>query len=210
MNNLLRTIWRYIGDIFIEKWSWQFFDFQFQVRDLTQHYKSDFPTISIDKIYVIADYSIIHEDIEAYKYRSDRSKARKFVELFVKVFDTIWSKIDDECITTIPMHWSRYFIRGFNHMDYILNILTQKVSIPYIQPFKTSFSRRQSRLSREKRFENRRNHFTIDTSYPLPQKVYLIDDVISTGATANECAKLLKEKGVKEVIWVFLASTAEL
>lgn len=95
-------------------------------------------------------------------------------------------------------------------MDYLAKRLSKRVDIPYIQPLSTAFSRRQSKLSRQKRLENRRNHFTIDDSITLPEKIFLIDDVISTGATAHECAKLLKKHGVKEVIGIFLASSAQL
>ena len=42
----------------------------------------------------------------------------------------------------------------------------------------------------------------------LPEEVILIDDVISTGSTAHECAKILKENGVKRVVGIFLASSA--
>ncbi|MFZ2255724.1 MAG: hypothetical protein WAW59_02735 [Patescibacteria group bacterium] len=78
-------------------------------------------------------------------------------------------------------------------MDYLTKRLSKSSNIPYIQPLSTSFSQRQSKLSREKRFVNRKNHFTIDDSITLPERVFLIDDVISTGATAHECAKLLKQ-----------------
>jgi predicted amidophosphoribosyltransferase len=37
--------------------------------------------------------------------------------------------------------------------------------------------------------------------------IILIDDVISTGSTANECAELLKKNGAKHVFWLFLATT---
>ena len=94
-------------------------------------------------------------------------------------------------------------------MDYLAKKLSKNTGITYIQPLKTLFSRRQSKLSRQKRLENRKNHFTIDNSITLPRKVILIDDVISTGATAHECAKLLKRHGAREVIGVFLASSAQ-
>jgi ComF family protein len=117
--------------------------------------------------------------------------------------------IREYCIMTIPMHWSRYTLRGFDHMDYLAKKLSKELGVPYIKPLKTRFSKRQSKLSRVKRLENRKNHFTIDYSITLPQKVLLIDDVISTGATAHECAKILKRNGVERVMGVFIASSAE-
>lgn len=79
-----------------------------------------------------------------------------------------------------------------------------------MQPLRAGFSMRQSKLSRAKRLENRKNRFTIDNSAILPHTVFLIDDVISTGATAHECARVLRDHGAEKLIGVFLASSAEL
>ena len=90
------------------------------------------------------------------------------------------------------MHWSRYCIRGFDHIDVLLKNVSLNTGIPYISPLSTRFSFRQSKLSREKRLENRKNHFTIGSSVTIPETIILFDDVISSGATAHECARVLK------------------
>lgn len=116
--------------------------------------------------------------LESYKYHSDRSHVDLFVSMLSGVIDQY--NLTDVTLMTVPMHWSRYTLRGFDHMDYIMKRLSHRVHLPYIQPLSTSFSRRQSKLSRAKRLENRRNHFTIEDSIMLPKRVVLIDDVIST------------------------------
>ena len=93
-------------------------------------------------------------------------------------------------------------------MDYLARGLSRESWIPYIPTLSTQYSRRQSKLSRKERLVNRKNQFTILHSMVLPEEVILIDDVISTGSTAHECAKILKENGVKRVIGIFLASSA--
>ncbi len=55
-----------------------------------------------------------------------------------------------------------------------------------------NFAFRQSHLSRKKRLANKVNHFRIKSHQKIPEKVFLFDDVISTGSTANECARVLK------------------
>jgi predicted amidophosphoribosyltransferase len=123
-------------------------------------------------------YDEIAERLELYKYHSDRSHVMEFVLLLSQALEQ--SGYRDLTLVTIPMHWSRYTLRGFDHMDYLMKNLSRVTQIPYIQPLSTSFSRRQSKLSRTKRLENRKNHFTIDDSITLPKRVILIDDVIST------------------------------
>ena len=152
-------------------------------------------------------YVDIEGILESYKYHSERSHAKVFVDILSDILQK--QDTQDAVIMTIPMHWSRYTLRGFDHMDYLMRKLSKNIGMQYIQPLRASFSKRQSQLSRKKRLENRKNHFTIDNSIVLPRRVFLIDDVISTGATAHECAKLLKRHGVEEVIGVFLASSAE-
>lgn len=207
MKNIFDNIWRYIGDIFIEDVQVDLSLEWIHYRDVTGHYRIDFPRIELDAVFIWTKYSDIENIIESYKYRSEREYVRIFVSIFTHILRD--QNIEDAVIVTVPMHWTRFSLRGFDHMDYLAKKLSKETGIPYIQPLKTSFSRRQSRLTRKKRLENRRNHFTIDDSIMLPQRIFLIDDVISTWATAHECAKVLKEYGAREVIGVFLASSVQ-
>ena len=116
--------------------------------------------------------------LESYKYHSDRSHVDVFVSMLSRALDQY--DLTDVTLMTVPMHWSRYTLRGFDHMDYLMQKLSHTTNLPYTQPLSTSFSRRQSKLSRAKRLENRKNHFTIEDSIILPKRVVLIDDVIST------------------------------
>jgi competence protein ComFC len=200
-------MWRYIVDIFVEDVWRSFSDQDIQIWDLTEHYHVDFPKLALDAVFTWSRYSDIEDILESYKYHSERAHAFFFSRILREILQR--QDITDAIIVTVPMHWSRYTLRWFDHMDYLMKILSRDTDIQYIQPLSTSFSRRQSKLSRKKRLENRKNHFTIDNSIVLPRRVFLIDDVISTGATAHECAKLLKIHGVEEVIGIFVASSAE-
>lgn len=207
MKHIIDNIYWYIVDIFVDDfWDTLVID-DMQSLDLTEHYRIDFPKIELDAVLVWVRYSNIEDILESFKYHSERSH----VGVLVAILKNILQKQDitESVVMTVPMHWSRYALRGFDHMDYLVEKLSKDMKIPYIKGMKTSFSRRQSKLSRKKRLENRKNHFTIDNSITLPKKVFIIDDVISTGATAHECAKILKKHGVKEVIGVFLASSAQ-
>lgn len=104
------------------------------------------------------------------------------------------------------MHWSRYLTRGFDHTNYIVEDLSKKTGIPVQKLLFTKWSRHQSHLSREKRLENKKNRFRMIPHGEIPDTVILVDDIISTGSTALECAKVLKSHGVRCVIGLFLAS----
>jgi ComF family protein len=67
--------------------------------------------------------------------------------------------------------------------------------------------RQQKSLGREHRFANIQGAFTLRRRFinQLPPKVILFDDVLTTGATAEECARVLRNNGVEEVITVVVA-----
>jgi ComF family protein len=115
---------------------------------------------------------------------------------------------DDEWyIVPVPMHWSRYSMRGFDHMQLIASSLSKLTEYPTLQLLTTAYRPRQTRLTREVRLANKKNAFKIRSGFKkIPENVILIDDVISSGSTANSCAQILKESGVKKVIGWFLAS----
>jgi predicted amidophosphoribosyltransferase len=75
-----------------------------------------------------------------------------------------------------------------------------------IKPIRVQWTRRQSKLSKVKRMKNREHAFALRSGVLVPKTVILIDDIISTGSTANACAKILKTAGVEKVYGVFIAS----
>lgn len=177
-------------------------------QDLTSHYQQELKDMVIDKILVAARYADLDHSLEAYKYRSDRHYSTLFVDLLSKLLEQ-YSEIlvgDDIAFVWVPMHWSRYILRWFNHIDSIVDALAKKEGLTSIKPLKPHLSRRQSQLSKKARKKNREHAYSLKSSIQLPKNIILIDDVISTGSTANACARLLKDAGVERVYGVFLAS----
>lgn len=205
IKKLLGTIWLYLIQIFFEDIPKKSKSVVVSM-DFTHHYQNELEGCFLDSVLVAMNYRDIEEKIESYKYHSERNHRKYFVELLSQIVWDIDYDATQVALVSVPMHWSRYIFRGFDHMKYITVALSESVDIPSIEAISSSFSRRQSKLSRKKRLENRKNHFTMKYSWVLPELVILIDDVISTGSTANECAKVLKMHWVKKVIWVFLAS----
>lgn len=179
----------------------------FVPQDLTEHYKKEINNFQLDGVYIGAHYTDVRDSIEAYKYRSDRQYAWGYVDILAKVVEKyVENNNNDPLMVAVPMHWSRYMIRWFNHIDFLVTRLSDKLSIPYEKPLQANFTHRQSKLSKVKRMQNRDHAFKIKNWKSLPETVILVDDIISTGSTVNACAKILKESGVKKVYWVFIAS----
>ncbi len=180
----------------------------FTPQDLTSHYREEIKDMAIDWVFVATTYNKIKESIEAYKYRSDRQYIWQYVDLLAKVVEkySLTCIEDDIAIISVPMHWSRYMIRGFNHIDLLARWLSERLGIAYQKPIRALFSKRQSRLSKKERMKNRESAYILVPSSKVPKVVILVDDIISTGATANACAKILKNVGTEKIYTIFIAS----
>jgi ComF family protein len=101
-------------------------------------------------------------------------------------------------LVPVPLHWTRRFWRGFNQSEILARIVSEQCHIPMensldrIRP--TGF---QSHRARKERLHALKDAF--HARVPVPHRVILIDDVATTGATLDACAKTLKEAGAQ---WV--------
>ena len=204
LDNLLRILWSIFFDISKEKKSNDIFQFQ----DLTKHFQDEISEFYIDRVFIWSKYCHIVDDLELYKYRSHRQYSSTYVDLLAKIVEEskLLSTYSAIGIVPIPMHWTRYFIRWFNHIDRLWLNLSKKLTIPYFPILGSTYSKRQSKLSKKERLINRKNSFYYKIPTILPESIILIDDIVSTGSTANACAKLLKQNWVQNVFGVFIAS----
>lgn len=107
-----------------------------------------------------------------------------------------------EVLLPAPLHKHRLFERGFNQADEIARILSSQLDIPLDDKILTRVrdTRAQAGLSANKREKNILKAFHCQqTSY---RHVAVVDDIITTGSTANEITKTLHRSGVETVeIW---------
>lgn len=107
-----------------------------------------------------------------------------------------------QCIIPVPMHPQRIKLRGFNHAAILARSLAKKFQLPcdVTSCQKIINTAPQASLDGEQRQKNLRHAFRT-TKLPF-QHVALIDDLLTTGSTANELALTLKQAGVKQVdVW---------
>jgi competence protein ComFC len=180
------------------------------IKNLTKHYKDELPHLALDEVWVASEYRQMKYLIEQYKYQSEREKLQELASYIIDIYrHYIWQIGEDEewCIIPVPMHWSRYFIRGFDHMWLIARVVSESTWLPYISPLRTAYRPRQSGLKRTSRLANKSNAFRMWSGFStVPKNIILIDDVISSGSTANACAEVLKAHGAEKVIGYFIAS----
>lgn len=140
--------------------------------------------------------------IHAFKYEKFSSIAKFFAPLMYKTYRENPPYFEAEIIAPIPIHKSRLRKRGFNQARLLAEELSKYNNIPVedilIRKHKT---KSQTSLNKIQRKENIKDAFELKKGCNIKGKaIILIDDVCTTGATLEECAKVLKSAGAREVL----------
>lgn len=107
-------------------------------------------------------------------------------------------------IIPIPTSKTRKHIRGYNIPTIIARTIAHHMNIKYLDVLtKKRHTEPQSTMpSRQARYENVHHSLTLTPTRPIPTDalIILIDDIITTGATAQEAVRVLKEKGYNPLV----------
>lgn len=117
-----------------------------------------------------------------------------------------------DVIIPVPLHRSRLQSRGFNQAVLLGEMFSSRLSIPIMVDglARIRETEPQIKLSAEERSNNVKGAFAVKRGGELSGKrVLLLDDVMTTGSTVNECAKVLKKAGAASVVVITVARTAK-
>lgn len=152
---------------------------------------------------------IIREKLIKYKFNDDCYLYKTFAEILynrLKHFEQL-NSID--YIITVPMHKIRKRERGYDQLELIAKEISKKAKIPYIKDvlYKNTNTLHQSQLDKAKRKNNLKDAFKITNKNKIYAKnLLLIDDIITTGSTINECSKLLYMNNAKNIYGAVIAT----
>ena len=106
----------------------------------------------------------------------------------------------------MPLHAKRLADRGFNQAKLVADALGKRLGIPSDDTvlIRDRSTVPQKELDDKQRFKNLENAFIITENVVRYKKVIILDDIYTTGATMDACAKALHEGGVHEVYSVVL------
>jgi len=140
----------------------------------------------------------VQEAVHRYKYNHAAWFEPLLAELLVTRAAPALAAESWNWIVPIPLHWTRRRQRAFNQSERLAKALSRASGIP----LNSGLIRRreatppQALLSREERAANMRRAFSYRGSKPLEgARIVLVDDVLTTGATASACAKVLMDNG---------------
>lgn len=154
--------------------------------------------------------SKIEKIIKALKYRFIKELSQPISQIMKKYLEALskhkkYSIISENpIIVPVPLFKRRLNWRGFNQSELIAKSLALSLQLDFSSGIlvRTSAAKPQADIpERNIRLANVKNKFAINTGAAIKNRVViLIDDIVTTGATLNECADVLKKNGAKKVI----------
>ena len=109
---------------------------------------------------------------------------------------------DIDLILPVPLHTIRYRERGFNQAAILAHQIgsINKIEVDEKMLQRIRYTEQQAKFDKQARARNVQDAFRIRKKSMVAHKnVAIVDDVLTTGSTMNECAKVLKEKGAKRI-----------
>lgn len=156
---------------------------------------------SLDHLVAACTYKkqgILQKAIHTFKYKRIRALSVDLAFMIVQSAEQVGRPFT-ATLCPVPLHWSRKFSRGFNQAELLAEEVSQSMHAPYAQLLKRSRATgHQAWRSRHNRLLALHDAFAVITT-DVPTHVVLIDDLATTGATLDECARVLKCAGA---LWV--------
>ncbi len=148
--------------------------------------------------------------IQQFKYRRQLSSGKLLASLLA---DACQHSERPDVLVPAPMHWRKRWQRGFNQSELLAHWVGKALAIPVLSACKqTRHHHSQKGLGRRERLKNQRQSFELNSAviHQLANKhVALVDDVVTTTATARALSELLIKAGAQRVdIWA-LARTPD-
>jgi len=159
---------------------------------------------------------VFTEVIHCYKYKGKIQLARPLGELLFSALRLFWDQDSIDVVIPVPLHLKRFRQRGFNQA-YLL--IRDWQTFAELRPldlgdfeierdvlFRTVSTTPQTGLDRRQRAANIKDAFElVNEAKIIDKRILLVDDVYTTGATVDECARLLLHHGAAQVDVLSLA-----
>ena len=181
-----------------------------KLRNLEKARLYVYPHTHFEKHFYLFPYEgIIREKLIQYKFQGKSYLSTFFAKILQnhEKMSRLLEKYD--IIIPVPMYSKKEKLRGYNQTVLIAreiakayrNLIYDGKSLQKIKDTKM-----QSSLNKTERRKNIKNAYKVVNQQKIKdKKIVLLDDIYTTGATANECSKMLKQAGAKEILVVTIA-----
>ena len=148
--------------------------------------------------------------VQKFKYNGKRYFGRIFAEPLSLV--ALKEFADADILVNVPMHKKDKFRRGYNQTEILATEISKITGIPFINNVlkKDVRTKRQATLTKQDRKSNLKNVFSFtDKSLVKGKVIILVDDILTTGSTAEIISEKLIKAKAKKVYVLTIASVGE-
>ena len=190
--------------------------YKFSLYKNLKFYKEDYnknnKDICIEYLFVFDYKDYIRKLILAYKFFNKPYLGKVFSEFIIRDKKICQKLKSYDIIIPVPMSKKSKKIRGYNQTEIIAEMISKNIGIKYIKNvlLKQKETKKQSSLNRKDRLNNVKNAYKINEKfceYLSYKKIILFDDIYTTGATINECLKVIinTTENLKSILVIILA-----
>ena len=149
---------------------------------------------------------LLREAVLRLKNHAGEGMAELFGELWADYAGSAFRGLGVDALVPVPLHWRRRWRRGYNQSEAVAHGLSKRLRLPCRPAWlrRTRATPMQTSQTLAGRRENVRGAFAAPLSLQ-GRNVLLIDDVMTTGATASEAARALCKAGAARVVVAVLA-----
>lgn len=163
-----------------------------------------------DQVVCVCEYEgIIKKALVKYKFSNRPSFYRTFARLMHVSLKNMTNCRNFDIIMSVPLHKARERDRGYNQAQLISKALAKEMGMGDKSWLlsRVRNTGNQSLLAQKQRLVNIKDAFKVtDINKVRGKSILLIDDVLTTGATVNECSRVLKEAGALDITVGVIAS----
>jgi ComF family protein len=165
--------------------------------------------LAFDQVLRLGPYEgVLRDVVLRLKQPAHEVLAEHLGELWAEQQRLRFEALAADAVIPVPLHWRRRWKRGYNQSQALARSLAAKLGLPcrpaWLRRIRaTPFQTRQTPAGRR---DNVRDAFRVPHGYSLDQQaILLVDDVLTTGATAHEAARALRAAGAGRIIVAVLA-----
>lgn len=144
---------------------------------------------------------VMQQSVAAFKYKGRQEYAVLYGSEMARCFKTQLKRWGAEVLIPVPVHKSRCRQRGYNQAALLAESLSRHTGIPADETVlvRRKKTEAQKTLNDKERRKNLQDAFQLRKNVVQYKKIVLVDDIYTTGSTADACAGVLKEGGAEQV-----------
>jgi ComF family protein len=152
---------------------------------------------------------MVKESLIRFKFYNKPSYYRTYARLIADKLGKMTDIKRYDLVLSVPLHRHKEFSRGYNQAHLIAKALASELKLPERSGLlkRYRYTEAQSLLDKQKRNQNVKGAFTVTRPKRIEGKsVLLVDDILTTGSTLEECGRMLKQAGAQNVTAVVVAT----